>query len=90
MKNKKHQQAKKGEPSRFSAVAYRLPLPVTKMVQFPNGDTNPICPRCDRSFEREYQLYCDCCGQHLGWRLYDFAAIEYAPRKNGKKKSFGL
>ena len=28
----------------------------------------PVCPRCDSTFEREYQQFCDRCGQRLGWR----------------------
>ena len=31
----------------------------------------PICPACDVPMEREYQNYCDRCGQCLGWRDFD-------------------
>jgi|GEM_PF-6950937 len=27
----------------------------------------PICPSCDNGIEREYQKYCDECGQRLKW-----------------------
>ncbi|MCD8342517.1 MAG: hypothetical protein LUC87_10325 [Clostridiales bacterium] len=27
-----------------------------------------ICPRCGAVLEREYQGYCDGCGQRLDWR----------------------
>ena len=30
----------------------------------------PICPRCRTSLEREYQSFCDRCGQALSWKKY--------------------
>lgn len=29
-----------------------------------------VCPSCNRTFEREYQNYCDRCGQKLAWNCY--------------------
>ena len=66
---------------RVAAYLYRMPLPVSEALQFADGTCLPICPRCDRSIDREYMAYCDRCGQHLAWELYDFASIIQAPRR---------
>lgn len=50
------------------AVTYREPQRVTEIMLFPNGDAFPICPRCRRTLEREYQHYCSRCGQCLDWK----------------------
>lgn len=43
-------------------LLYRLPMRVKK---FRRGF--PVCPRCNTTIEREYQAYCDRCGQCLKW-----------------------
>ena len=68
---------------RVAAYLYRLPLPVTEMLQLTDGTSFPICPRCDRSIDKEYMAYCDRCGQHLAWEWYEFAHIVPAPRNKG-------
>ena len=70
------------KPRRISAILYRLPLPVTKVLVLLCEDGYPICPRCDCAMDREYMRYCDCCGQHLSWELFDYAKVIYAPRKS--------
>ena len=35
----------------------------------------PVCPRCAISLDREYQRFCDRCGQRLGWQGYKKARI---------------
>ena len=72
---------KRRDFSRFNAVLYRLPMPVTAVLQTSDGYCYPICPRCDCTFDREYASFCDRCGQHLAWELYDFASVIYAPRR---------
>lgn len=57
------------------AVTYRIPLPVTEIMLFPNGDAFPICPRCRRTLDREYQNYCDRCGQFLDWKYFSRAKV---------------
>lgn len=47
----------------LSAVSYRIALPVKEY----NALGYFLCPRCHAPFEREYQKYCDRCGQHLRW-----------------------
>lgn len=44
-----------------------LPKTVTEAIVFPNNNAYWICPNCKCSFEREYQSYCDRCGQRLKW-----------------------
>lgn len=72
------QQTKKAE------IAYRLPKTVTEVLCYktPNGYTAyPICPTCKISFGREYQSYCDRCGQKLDWTQfsYDTCAKQFTP-----------
>lgn len=69
------------KPGRISAILYRLPLLVTKVLVFPHGDSYPICPRCDCTMVREYMRFCDRCGQRLDWKLFDHAKVVHAPRK---------
>lgn len=65
----------------IEAVSYRIPRPVTSGLQYPSGDIYPLCPRCDRSLDREYMEFCNCCGQHLSWRGLAFATVIQTPRK---------
>lgn len=37
--------------------------------------TFPVCPHCGMTMEREYQVYCDRCGQRLSWEEFEKAAI---------------
>ena len=30
----------------------------------------PVCPRCGITMEREYQHFCDRCGQQLDWSAF--------------------
>ncbi len=30
----------------------------------------PVCPNCGYAMEREYQKYCEVCGQLLGWKKF--------------------
>lgn len=59
-------------------LRFRLPMPVTHAQGFPcqNGFTTyPVCPQCGITFEREYQHYCDRCGQCLDWKCFSKAVI---------------
>ena len=52
-------------------ISFREPMPVTHIRRFYQhlGTTSfPICPRCGITMEREYQSYCDRCGQRLDWK----------------------
>lgn len=63
-----------------SSEEYRTPLQVHKVIQLKNGDTYPVCPRCNCSLDREYMRFCDRCGQHLQWRYLHDAQIVYSLR----------
>ena len=59
-------------------LTYRQPLAVTQIrcYRYLSGLTGfPICPRCDCTMEREYQRYCDRCGQCLDWSDFERAAL---------------
>ncbi len=67
------------------AVSYRKPLAVTEMLLLPNKEAFAVCPRCNLTLEREYQSYCDRCGQCLDWDDFDNAEIvvfEYQTEKS--------
>lgn len=56
-------------------LSYREDMEVTEYKSYlrdPNViyDIYPVCPRCKETFEREYQQYCDRCGQKLAWNKY--------------------
>ena len=77
---------KQHKPTAVPAEAYRIPLQVRKVVQFRDGCCYPVCPRCDRSIDREYMRYCDRCGQRLAWNYLRDARVVYAPRFSVKHK----
>ena len=56
---------------------YRLKMPVTEVMVFPDGNAYYVCPRCHITVEREFMSFCDHCGQHLGWKDYKKARIIY-------------
>ena len=54
-------------------LAYRSPMRITAVrsyKSFPADNGYPVCPRCNSSMDREYQKYCDRCGQCLDWSAY--------------------
>ena len=51
-----------------AALDYRRPMQVQELARYKSGGTFPVCPRCGSAMEREYQNYCDRCGQRLDWR----------------------
>ena len=67
--------------SLLEVYGYRIPLPIREVLQYHDGNCYPICPRCDRTIEREYMSFCDRCGQRLAWDFFDFASIISAPRR---------
>ncbi len=59
-------------------ISFRKQLPVTHIRCYRNiyGLTGfPVCPRCRLTLEREYQAYCDRCGQCLGWKTFSRATV---------------
>ena len=56
----------------FSAsVSYRLGMRVTEMETLRSALCGQseyyLCPRCRAALERDFQSYCDHCGQRLDW-----------------------
>lgn len=70
---------KQRKPGRISAMLYRLPLPVTRILVLRHGDAYPICPRCNCTVDREYMNFCDRCGQRLSWEAFLHAKVILAP-----------
>ncbi len=56
-------------------LMYRGPMVVKEIVVWQNGYAFPICPRCDCTIEREYQSFCDRCGQMLKWEGFSRAKV---------------
>ena len=59
-------------------LSYRMPMRVTAVryfcrMKYPSAF--PVCPRCKTSMEREYQAYCDRCGQALEWKGFQKAVV---------------
>ena len=61
-------------------LSSRYPMPVTQIRSFRyahllgRGDY-PVCPRCGITLEREYQAFCDRCGQCLNWKEFSKAVV---------------
>lgn len=61
-----------------SMSRFRHPMPVCRIHYFrrPHGlDGFPVCPQCAITMEREYQRFCDRCGQSLDWHTYKDACL---------------
>lgn len=59
-------------------LAFRIPMKVTHVhcSKYLGGLTVfPVCPQCGDTLEREYQGFCDRCGQLLDWSTFPNAAI---------------
>lgn len=56
---------------------YRVAMRVIhfRLEPFGNGSYTafPVCPRCGHSMGREYQSFCECCGQKLSWEGFRHA-----------------
>ena len=54
-------------------LSYRIPMPVTEVCRFQGTSSLiafPVCPQCGQTMEREFQSYCDRCGQCLDWECF--------------------
>lgn len=58
-----------------TADSYRIPMPVREILELPNGYRAAVCPRCKCTLDREYQRFCDRCGQHLLWKFFCSATV---------------
>lgn len=59
----------------YQKESYRWPMQVVEIHVFENGDGFSVCPRCHTTLEREYQAFCDRCGQSLDWKNFKKAAV---------------
>jgi len=59
--------------SHLQELSYRIPMSVTEVRCF-QGTSGliafPVCPQCGQTMEREFQSYCDRCGQCLDWERF--------------------
>lgn len=66
-------------PDPQKQISLRIPMPVTQIQYYYCGyngyTTYPICPHCGITLDREYQSYCDRCGQALEWKSFSKATI---------------
>lgn len=59
----------------YESVQRLNPMLVRQVLRLPSGYTYPICPACRITLDREYQSYCDRCGQCLNWNRFEKAVI---------------
>ena len=59
------------------APSYRIPKTVKKIRVYPDNCFFGVCPRCNNSIDREYQTFCNCCGQRLDWSKLDEAEEQW-------------
>ena len=62
------------------APSYRIPKKVKKIRVYPDNCFFGVCPKCNNSIDREYQTFCNCCGQRLDWSKLDEAEEEWIGR----------
>ncbi len=67
------------KPTPRGARSFRIPMPVTEIRLFRDHTTYPVCPRCHMTLEREYQAFCDRCGQALNWGSFQNAMVVIIP-----------
>lgn len=60
-------------------LSYRFSMQVIHYNRYVNYNgiyvAFPVCPRCHNSIEREYQAFCDRCGQKLNWDVFKYAVL---------------
>lgn len=69
----------------WQEITFRTPMLVTAIRYYHchHGNTSyPVCPRCGITLEREYQTYCDRCGQCLSWKDFARATIIFPETKS--------
>lgn len=74
-------------PAPVQELSFRIPMNVTQCLGRRVGSSYtvyPLCPQCGCSFEREFQSFCDRCGQRLCWRGYSRVEIVFLDKK-GKR-----
>jgi predicted amidophosphoribosyltransferase len=59
------------------SLSYRQPLTVTNVIIHRNGVSVAICPKCHKAIDRDYQAFCDSCGQKLKWTAMRKMTVRY-------------
>lgn len=67
-------------PLVWEQLRYRRPMAVAEIRFFSRCrgvPAYPVCPRCEKTMEREYIAFCSRCGQKLDWEDFQDARIVY-------------
>ena len=59
------------------SLLYRQPERVAEIIVYRNGVTVAICPKCHKAIDRDYQAFCDSCGQKLKWTAKRKMTVRY-------------
>lgn len=51
------------------AEEFRKSMLIKTFRHYRDGSEYPNCPRCGTAIERDYQKFCDNCGQRLKWNF---------------------
>ena len=65
----------------YILLSYRSKLQVREVMQRSDG-AYYLCPRCGISLDRDFQSYCDRCGQRLDWAGYRKARVIFPQTKD--------
>jgi len=68
---------------------HRIPMGDTEILRFPFGLAFPVCPGCGITLEREYQRYCDRCGQSLSWKRFSRATVVLWSGRDSRQAMLG-
>ena len=55
-------------------LGFRVKAQICEVMQRSDG-AYYLCPRCRKSLDRDFQSYCDRCGQRLDWAGYRKARV---------------
>lgn len=64
----------------YTLLGYRAKLQIREVIQL-RGGAYYLCPRCRISLDRDFQSFCDRCGQHLDWKSYRKARLIFPGTK---------
>lgn len=64
------------------------PMRVRQICQFSSTCSYPVCPACQIAMEREYQSYCDRCGQRLDWKHFENATVIWGATGHVRSTAF--
>ena len=72
-------------------LSYRIPRRVRAVLEIKDGDNYSICPKCKCTMERDYQSFCDRCGQKLNWDYFEKAkVIKWTPYRKSRKRAANI